>query len=693
MSFFCRIVVALFALFAAFTASAPTSAAATVPTDPDARAAFIAKDRAALLQRIHPRWRDFQPQWREEICPFRRVARYDSAKVTCGHVMVPENRRDPESRLIRIAVSKVRTIAKGKPPADAIVYLSGGPGGPSAEGAAMTFPDRIARHRAFLELGDFYYVDQRGVGFSDAPLCQGQRDIHAIPTTLAAARSRFERIRLCLEEGRRRGIAVDAYTTWDNALDFRDIRRALGLPMWNLFGVSYGTELGQMILRVDGEGVRAAVLDSVLAPRTSEAVPGVMSAGFLSGIRKLNEACAADLACANRYGDLEVLARKAVLAYDAAPYTIKGLDPEIQAGGELVVNGALVAKAIFQALYIDDFYPAVPALIEALATRKADAALATYLEVLAPPAGHDFGHGMQTVANCSGMFGQRSGFAGAKAGSEPFWSKAMLDQAEEETCAAAGRPPADPLDALTPLVTDRPVLLMAGGVDPITPPWEAEAVKAALPAASYVLVPWAGHGVVRSDDCAGVTILSAFFTDPAKTPDLSCVAGIAPPRFVVDYKPTSGPITLFRAYEDGAATGPLAWLGASLALPLIGVTGFAWGPAARRIDGRTVVPAGGARRAAVVGALLGLGGAGLIGWAVKTTVTEHMLLAPLGLAGPAQAGGWFIIAGAAVSVAAILLLVRTMTRARLPIGTILGIAITAAATLALAAFAGTFGLL
>ena len=38
------------------------------------------------------------------------------------------------------------------------------------------------------------------------------------------------------------------------------------LDQWNLFGVSYGTELGQMVLRIDPGGVRSAVLDSVVSP-------------------------------------------------------------------------------------------------------------------------------------------------------------------------------------------------------------------------------------------------------------------------------------------------------------------------------------------------------------------------------------------------------------------------------------------
>lgn len=692
MRFFIRITVAVVGFLGLLTPSAGTAAPAA--DDPAARAAFIAADREALLARIHPRWRDFTPRWQAEVCPFKRTAKYDPAKVTCGYVRVPENRRDPNSRLIRIAVAKVASTAKGKPSAGPTVYLSGGPGGPSLEGAASMSPEKVVRHRAWLAQGDQYFVEQRGIGYSDAPICRGLPPRPARPLSAVSFREMAEQIRDCLAEARLAGIDVDAYTTWDDALDFRDIRRALGLASWNIFGVSYGTELGQMVLRVDGDAVRAAVLDSVVAPPIdNDPRWRLQSAGFLASMGKLNEACAADPACKARYGDLVALAKRAVAAYDAKPYTITGLDPEAYAGGKMVVNGPVVANAVFNALYRDEYYPAIPALLEALATRQADDALAPYVKVLTFPADHQWGHGMTFVNGCAGFSYASAERIAAQAKREPFWSAVFIESAQLPICPTAGRPPADPLEAFTPLVTDRPVLLLAGGADPITPAWEAEALKSTLPGAPYVLAPWVGHGIARSDDCVGAKILPAFLDNPTGKLDTSCVADMAPPKFVLDYKPTSGPITLYTAYEEGKATGALAWLGGSLAVLLIGVIGFAAGPVARRIDRRAVIPAGGARRAAAAGALLGLIGAGLIGWAIYTTVSEHVLLAPLGLAGPAQLGSWLILAGAVVGLVAIALLVRAAARQRPPVGTMLGVVMTGLAGAALAGFAAANGLL
>lgn len=468
MGLLTRFAAALMMLAAAVFQGATASAAP--PSDPAARAAYMTADRAALLQRIHPRWRDFQPRWHEEVCPFSRTAKYDRGRVSCGYVLVPENRRDPGSRLIRIAITKVKSIARGQPPAGAIALLAGGPGVAPAESAAGYAPERNPRQRALLELGDLYAVDQRGTGSSEAPLCRGLSGLNDVPLSLEHWQAYAAKMATCLEEGRSRGIDPDAYTTWDNALDFRDIRRALGLQQWNIFGVSYGTELGQMILRIDGDGIRAAILDSVVAPKTDDGMRRVHSAGFLAALRKLNEACADDKACAGRYGDLEALARKAVESYDAAPYTIEGLDREVYKDGKLVVNGPMVALALFQAFYESRAYAALPALLEALATRQADASLATYVEVLSPPIDYQFGRGMGLVAECAGSTLPLPDAIREQVRREPFWSNALLEQRWEELCARSSRPPADPLDAWTPLVTDRPVLLLSGALDPITPP-------------------------------------------------------------------------------------------------------------------------------------------------------------------------------------------------------------------------------
>ena len=61
------------------------------------------------------------------------------------------------------------------------------------------------------------------------------------------------------------GVALDSYNTAENAADIADLRVAMGIEEWDLYGVSYGTALALTVLRDHPEGVRSVVLDSVSA--------------------------------------------------------------------------------------------------------------------------------------------------------------------------------------------------------------------------------------------------------------------------------------------------------------------------------------------------------------------------------------------------------------------------------------------
>ena len=76
---------------------------------------------------VHPRWAELEPTFTPGLCPFHGQVDYDDAIVKCGTVEVPENRSDPDSRLISIAVMRITPTVENAPP---MVRLDGGPGGP-----------------------------------------------------------------------------------------------------------------------------------------------------------------------------------------------------------------------------------------------------------------------------------------------------------------------------------------------------------------------------------------------------------------------------------------------------------------------------------------------------------------------------------------------------------------------------------
>jgi pimeloyl-ACP methyl ester carboxylesterase len=62
------------------------------------------------------------------------------------------------------------------------------------------------------------------------------------------------------------GFDFVAYNSHENAADIADLRVKLGIDQWNVYDVSYGTDLAQQLLRDHAEGIRSVVLDSVVPP-------------------------------------------------------------------------------------------------------------------------------------------------------------------------------------------------------------------------------------------------------------------------------------------------------------------------------------------------------------------------------------------------------------------------------------------
>ncbi len=658
----------------AFQDSSPDS-----PLLEDVALEAAAGEQAA--EQIAPRWQSFDPKFVENVCPFPNPFKFDRSTVICGYVMVPEDRTDPDSRLIRLSVMKIPSTATN-PPGGTVVRLDGGPGGPGvyAERVAYLAEPQAASFRA---VADLIYFDQRGVGYSEAALCRGIGDAwrYGVPVAPDGVEFYQQRVRECLAEARAAGVAVDAYSTWHNALDVRDIRRALGLEQWSVFGVSYGTQLAQAVAQVDPEGVRALVLDSVVPAATGSIFGwGAVSAGFNSSLDAVSAACSADEACARDVGDLKGRLRAAIATFDAEPMIIEG--PELAPSGatRYVLDGRLAAMFIFQILYDRGFYGDLPVLLEAMETRN-DSAFRAYVSAAARPLTLAYGQGLYVVASCRGSAVVSPEQTGALAEADPEAARWLETTDPTPTCEAAYKIAPDP--AMKRLVTDIPTLLGQGLADPVTPPSGADAVMPGLSRATRVDFPHYGHGVFVDDldGCSGA-ILKAFLADPEATLDISCAANMPAPDFVTKWRATGAPYKLYKSVDAGALPyAPIAII-AALVIALIS---FPLGFVGRLIDGekspRRSPATGRARLAAFAGAALAAAAIGLAAMMTMNWATAHPLALPIGL--PPQIGiaGWIAVAGALLSAYGVFAGVTARLAGRATTGAAVGSALTAAAAI------------
>ncbi len=82
-----------------------------------------------------------------------------------------------------------------------------------------------------------------------------------------------------------------------------------------------------------------------------------------------------------------------------------------------------------------------------------------------------------------------------------------------------------------PVRSQIPALLIAGELDPVTPPWTAEQVARKLLNSRVVVVPGGAHS--NTDDCVTGLITRFVAAGTIEGLDTSCVSETAPPAFVV----------------------------------------------------------------------------------------------------------------------------------------------------------------
>jgi len=226
--------------------------------------------------------------------------------VACGKVSVPEDHENPEGRRIDLAfmIFKSRSLA---PAPDAVVHLHGGPGVGIVARASLTttFFEHLRTRR------DVVAFDQRGVDQSAATESRCFDTLASDPEALVQATQGIgdtvaltrKMTRACLDEIAASGADITKINTWQNAQDVQAVMRSLGYPTYNIYGISYGTKLGQEVMRSAPEGLRSVVLDSVAPVQVP--IYDTLALPHAEAIQSIFDACTADAKCAAAYPDLK----------------------------------------------------------------------------------------------------------------------------------------------------------------------------------------------------------------------------------------------------------------------------------------------------------------------------------------------------------------------------------------------------
>ena len=475
-----------------------------------------------------------QPSYVEASCPNPIYPAAGSSfdlgpGFTCGYLTVLEDRSRADSRTIRLAVATRRATAPNPKP-DPILFLSGGPGGSGlGEGpgvASQWRPDR-----------DVIFLDTRGALKSDPFLSCPEIDRFmadtvglswSAPDTMQqdAATTRSCRDRLAAT-----GANLASYNSTENAADVADLRIAMGIERWNLYGVSYGTNLVLQVLRDHPGGIRSVVLDAVFPPNINPIETGWRAAN--ESVSAVYDACAAQAACNAAFPDGRAEYIRVIDDLAANPRTVHVADPATGADTKVVIDAYKLTYTVQFGTLIGSPHR-IPLIIHDLAV---GAGTEAGREVLRGAFPSDFNsYGYQWGVLCRENVGRTDEGRVGSAGQRDFpelpasvTARPSMFPWAFSDCTQWNVPPA-PSRVSQAVTSDVPALLTSGAFDGTLPPsYAAEAAKT-LTNARNLVFRGIGHSASRWSATCFATVMGNFLDEPDGVVD-RCVEDLSVPAF------------------------------------------------------------------------------------------------------------------------------------------------------------------
>lgn len=455
---------------------------------------------------------------RFEDCELQGSDGSGRAAAQCARVSVPENPAEPNGRRIELFVARIPALAPDPLP-DAVTIVNGGPGGSSVS----LYVDLRGAFDALRRDRDIVVVDQRGTGRSAVLECQALEqatydfDIELIRRSTRA----------CLD-------TIDAdprfYTTSVAVGDLEGVRRALGYRSWNLYGVSYGTRVAQHYLQRFPDAVRTLIIDGVI-PLGVALGPDVA----LHAQRTLDDIldrCEARDYCAEAFpqlrSELETLSER----LRAQPLTLTIPHPVTGRMRELELHYAQLAMSLRLLSYAPETVALIPLIVHEAAERRNYLPLAAQALLIEESLLTSISFGMHNSVVCTEDVPFYHGLDALWPELEETYLGPAQVRALQSICEIWPRGVLHPA-LREPLESGKPVLLLSGEHDPITPPRYADRAAAGLSNARHLVARGQGHGVVARG-CIPYLVSDFVTAGRLDAVDASCLERMGSDAFFVD---------------------------------------------------------------------------------------------------------------------------------------------------------------
>lgn len=445
-----------------------------------------------------------------------RSGEYDST-VLCGQFAVFENRLTRVGRKIDLNVVVIPAIHEGnKAP---IFFFEGGPGIGATTGGSF-YADTINYYRIDH---DIVLVDVRGTGNSNPLHCRQLQYKKNMAEHLGEMYPE-QSVKECYDSLSKLA-DLTQYTTTNMANDIEELRKWLGYNKINLFGLSYGTRLAQVYMKMFPGSVESCVLQS---PTTTYSRMPLYHAQFAKeSLEKLFDDCQKDSLCHASFPQIKKEFFSLMTKGREKPFEYKFKRPNGEAEN-ITIQWYSFETKIRELMYLPSGMRKIPFIIHQ-----------SYLENWLPfislfpenSAYNDFlAEGLYLCVTCT----EDVPFISNKEVDSLTSGTFMGDYRVKQQMAACNNwtKGTVPDDYFMPLQSTIPTLVFSGYFDPVTPPAMASQIVKTLPNSFLITIPTMSHIFegLSNPECFDKIVVD-FFNRPDTRPATDCIKQMLPDEY------------------------------------------------------------------------------------------------------------------------------------------------------------------
>lgn len=462
---------------------------------------------------------------------------------SCGQLIVPEDRAHPNGKTISLSVATIPAAKPAEKKSDPVVWLAGGPGDDALTEIGMAKLGDLDSNREVI------FMSQRGTYTATPRLTcpgfdRGAEKTLAMPYNAPETGHVYlELARECRADLLHLHIDLSAYNTLESANDLDELRQALGIEEWNVYGISYGTDLALNYMRMHPKGIRSVGIDGIFPPQLAGGISAWTSAG--EGIDAIFEACAKDQRCHGRYPAIATTFGALVNKYEREPELVHVSLPSVSDKVPVMISGGMLLQwTISPGTH---WAAKVPAYIDDLAHGKPDPIARTWaMSRRDPDAIGVLGDGLFFGVSCGEWVPYETETGVIAAGRRafrtfypPIWENAPNLPFMRQNCRAWDVPPvSDKVRAVTK--SEIPTLVVNAQYDGQTAASFGPLVARTLPNSTVVTIPNVAHVAFASpskeaNECTHKIVHS--FLEKLSGPNTDCIKDVKPTEFEITKRP------------------------------------------------------------------------------------------------------------------------------------------------------------